>query len=293
MNRMIIVTLLLLIFNSCAENKNITTSGNSIQFGTESTLDIVTWNIQYFPKNNFTVDYLAELIDSMNVDIIAMQEIWGDGASNSFDNLKNQLDGWNGYRKSSGLAYLYKIEIVINDIYEINNLNEIIRTPYLLSINWNGQDIYIINNHFKAFGGAENEAERKIASEKIENYIKEYLEDLNVIVLGDLNDELNDEESINVFQNFIIDSTNYKFVDMDIAYGSSDNFSWPGWHQNTYNSAHFDHILITNELFDEFKNEGSSVQTIRIEEYFDNGWSEYENYISDHRPVGLRLKFSQ
>jgi endonuclease/exonuclease/phosphatase family metal-dependent hydrolase len=290
---MIIATLLLLVLNSCAENKKIITSGNSVQFGTESTLDIVTWNIQYFPKNNFTVDYLVELIDSMNVDIIAMQEIWGDGASNSFDNLKNQLDGWNGYRKSSGLAYLYKIEIVINDIYEINNLNEIIRTPYLLSINWNGQDIYIINNHFKAFGGAENEAERKIASEKIENYIKEYLEDLNVIVLGDLNDELNDEDSVNVFQNFIIDSTNYKFVDMDIAYGSSNNFSWPGWHQNTYNSAHFDHILITNELFDEFKNEGSSVQTIRIEEYFDNGWSEYENYISDHRPVGLRLKFSQ
>ena len=183
MNRMIIATLLHLILNSCAENKNITTSGNSIQFGTESTLDIVTWNIEQFPKNNLTVNYLAELIDSMNVDIIAMQEIWGDGASNSFDNLKNQLDGWNGYRKSSGLAYLYKIEIVINDIYEINNLNEIIRTPYLLSINWNGQDIYIINNHFKAFGGAENEAERKIASEKIENYIKEYLEDLNVIVL--------------------------------------------------------------------------------------------------------------
>jgi len=284
---MIIVTLLLFVLNFCAENKNIITSGNSIQFGTESTLDIITWNIEHFPKNNLTVNYLAELIDSMDVDIIAMQEIWGDGASNSFDNLKNQLDGWNGYRKSSGLAYLYKIEIVINDIYEINNLNEIIRTPYLLSINWNGQDIYIINNHFKAFGGAENEAERKIASEKIENYIREYLEDLNVIVLGDLNDELNDEESVNVFQNFIIDSTNYKFVDMDIAYSSSSNWSYPSW------PSHLDHILITNELFDEFENEGSSVETISLEEYFNNGWSEYENYISDHRPVGLRLKFSQ
>jgi SAM-dependent MidA family methyltransferase len=80
---------------------------------------------------------------------------------------------------------------------------------------------------------------------------------------------------------------------MNIAYGSSNNFSWPGWHQSTYNPAHFDHILITNELFDAFENEGSSIQTIRLEEYFDNGWTEYENYISDHRPVGLRLKFSQ
>ena len=287
MNRMIICALLLLVFNFCAENKNIITSGNSIQFGTESTFDIITWNIEHFPKNNLTVSYLAELINSMNVDIIAMQEIWGDGASGSFENLKIKLDGWDGYRKSSGLAYLYKTELTINSLTEINELNEIIRKPYLLSLTWSGQNIYVINNHFKAYGGAENEAERKIAAEKIENYINEYLEDLNVIVLGDLNDELNDEESVNVFQNFIIDSTNYKFVDMEIAYSSSSNWSYPSW------PSHLDHILITNELFNEFENEGSSVQTIRLEEYFDNGWSEYENYISDHRPVGLRLKFSQ
>ena len=286
MNRMIFGALLLLVFNSCAENKNIITSGNSIQFGTESTLDIVTWNIEHFPKNNLTVSYLAELIDSMNVDIIAMQEIWGDGASGSFENLKTKLDGWDGYRKSSGLAYLYKTELTINSLTEINDLNEIIRTPYLLSLTWGGQNIHVINNHFKAHGGAENEAERKIASEKIENYINEYLEDLNVIVLGDLNDELNDEESVNVFQNFINDSTNYKFVDMDLAYGSKANWSYPNY------PSHIDHILITNELFDEFESSGSSIQIIHIEDYFKNGWGEYEQYISDHRPVGLSLKFN-
>ncbi len=65
----------------------------------------------------------------MNVDIIAMQEIWGDGASGSFENLKTKLDGWDGYRKSSGLAYLYKTELTINSLTEINELNEIIRKP--------------------------------------------------------------------------------------------------------------------------------------------------------------------
>ena len=282
-----------MVIFSCAKNKVIDSSGPSINIGTDSNLDIITWNIERFPKQGeITVERLLEIIDSMDVDIIALQEIWGGGgATNSFDDLKNKLDGWDGYRKSSGLAYLYKTEIVINDIYEINDLNEIIRTPYLLSINWNGQDIYIINNHFKAFGGSDNEQQRKTASKKIKNYVNEYLGDKNIIILGDLNDELNDE-GVNVFQNFINDSTNYMFVDMNIAYGSSRNFSWPGWHQSTYNPAHFDHILITNELFDEFENEGSSVQTIRLEEYFDNGWTDYEKYISDHRPVGLSLKFN-
>ena len=287
MNRMIIGVLLLLVFNSCAENKNIITSGNSIQFGTESTLDIVTWNIEHFPKNNLTVSYLAELINSMNVDIIAMQEIWGDGASVSFENLKTKLDGWDGSRKSSGLAYLYKTELIFNRLSEIEELNDILRTPYLLSINIDGENIFIINNHLRANynDGNWDEDERKEALGKLEEYINQFLPEENVILLGDLNDELND--SMNVFQNFINDSTNYKFVDMDLAYGSKANWSYPGW------PSHLDHILITNELFDEFDNEGSSVQTIRLEEYFDNGWTEYENYISDHRPVGLRLKFSQ
>ena len=287
MNRMIIGALLLLVFNSCAENKNIITSGNSIQFGTESTLDIVTWNIEHFPKNNLTVSYLAELINSMNVDIIAMQEIWGDGASDSFENLKTKLDGWDGSRKSSGLAYLYKTELIFNRLSEIEELNDILRTPYLLSINIDGENIFIINNHLRANynDGNWDEDERKEALGKLEEYINQFLPEENVILLGDLNDELND--SMNVFQNFINDSTNYKFVDMDLAYGSKANWSYLGW------PSHLDHILITNELFDEFDNEGSSVQTIRLEEYFDNGWTEYENYISDHRPVGLRLKFSQ
>ena len=287
MNRMIIGALLLLIFNFCAENKNIFTSGNSIQFGTESTLDIITWNIEHFPKNNLTVNYLAELIDSMNVDIIAMQEIWGAGASGRFENLKTKLDGWDGSRKSSGLAYLYRSELIFNSLSEIEELNDIIRTPYLLSINIDEINIFIINNHLRANynDGNWDEDERKEALGKLEEYINQFLPEEKVILLGDLNDELND--SINVFQNFINDSTNYKFVDMDLAYGSKANWSYPSW------PSHLDHILITNELFDEFDNEGSSIETIHLEEFFDNGWNEYENYISDHRPVGLRLKFSQ
>ena len=287
MKKIVLIVLLLLFINSCAKNLDINNSYSFPPFGTDSTLDIITWNIQSFPKQqDITVNYLAELIDLMNVDIIAMQEIWGDGASNSFENLKNKLNGWDGHRKSSGLAYLYKTEIEVSNISEINELNDIIRTPYLLSIAWNGQNIYVINNHFKAFSGTENEEERKTASEQMEGYINEYLEDLNVIFLGDLNDKLDDDESVNVFQNFINDSTNYKFVDMNLAYGSKANWSYPNY------PSHIDHILITNELFDEFESSGSSIQIIHLEDYFKNGWGEYEQYISDHRPVGLSLKFN-
>ena len=36
-----------------------------ISFGTETTLDIVTWNIERFPKNGqTTIDYVIEIIDA-------------------------------------------------------------------------------------------------------------------------------------------------------------------------------------------------------------------------------------
>ena len=71
----------------------------------------------------------------------------------------------------------------------------------------------------------------------------------NVIIIGDLNDKLDDSVDNNVFQNFIQDNTNYQFVDINIALGESTNYSWPGWNQNTYPPTHLDHIIITNEIF--------------------------------------------
>ena len=223
----------------------------------------------------------------MDVDIIALQEIWGSGVSTSFDNLKKKLDGWDGYRKSSGLAYLYKTKIIINSISEINELNDIIRTPYMLSVNIGGQNIFILNNHLRAnYNGNWDEFERREALEKLEKYISNNLLEDNVIILGDLNDELHENENNNVFQDIINDNNNYKFVDMNIAHGSSANWSYPMW------PSHLDHIIITNELFDEFENAGSIVQTIHVDDYFEGGWNEYKNYVSDHRPVGFRLKFN-
>ena len=106
----IIILSLFMLFYSCAKDIVINSFGTSINIGTDSTLDIITWNIENFPKQDtVTIDYLSELIDSLDVDIIAMQEIWGNGASNSFQNLKNKLDGWDGYSNHQGLLIYIKL----------------------------------------------------------------------------------------------------------------------------------------------------------------------------------------
>ena len=102
-------------------------------------------------------------------------------------------------------------------------------------------------------------------------------------MLGDLNDELSDVPSNNVFQNLIDDFTNYLFTDYDIALGNSINWSYPSW------PSHLDHIAITNELFDEYALSDSSIETIRIDDYLTGGWTEFDENVTDHRPVGLKL----
>ena len=76
---------------------------------------------------------------------------------------------------------------------------------------------------------------------------------------------------------------NYKFVDLEIAHGNSIDWSFPDW------PSHIDHIIISNELFSIFDYEHSHCTTIKIDEFMDGGFYEYDQNISDHRPVGLKL----
>ena len=65
---------LLFLFYGCAENTFTQPPPSTLQFGTHETLDIITWNIENFPKSNdFTVEYLSQLIIELDADIVALQ----------------------------------------------------------------------------------------------------------------------------------------------------------------------------------------------------------------------------
>jgi hypothetical protein len=100
---------------------------------------------------------------------------------------------------------------------------------------------------------------------------------------GDLNDLLVEENPYNnVFKAFINDPQNYLFVDMEIAEGDEYYWSYPSW------PSHLDHILINKPLFDDFENEGSQIETIRLDDYFDSFY-QYDQNVSDHRPVAIKI----
>ena len=266
---------------------------DELYFGTDDALDIMTWNIEWFPKNGeITVEYVTQIIDVLDMDIVAIQEL---DDTVLFTQMLDNLIEYEGYFESSwfaGLAYIYKTEsIAINDIYEIYTTSPywspFPRSPMVMDMDFMGENYIIINNHFKCCGDGnlnlndegDEETRRFIASNLLKEYIDDNFPNTNVIVLGDLNDELTDNPINNVFQTIIDDSANYFFTDIEIAEGSSSEWSFPNW------PSHLDHILITNELFDN----NSYIEVIRIDDFMDGGFSEYDQNISDHRPVALKL----
>ena len=268
-----------------------------LSFGTETTLEIMTWNIEHFPKNGqTTVNYVIDIIEALDVDILAIQEV---DDIDSFNQLVDGLSSYNGYIESewfAGLAYIFKTDIIqINNIYEIYTSSEywnyFPRSPMVMDLHFMDERFIIINNHFKCCGDGileinntdDQETRRYFANDLLKEYIDTNFFDENVIVLGDLNDNLLDDAENNVFQMILDDDDNYLFTDFEIANGSNSDWSFPTW------PSHLDHILITDELFLEFENINSDIQTIKIDEYLTGGWSEYDENISDHRPVALKL----
>ena len=281
--------ILLIIFISLSISQDF----DELYFGSENDLDVMTWNIERFPKNgSITVNYVTQIINALDMDVIAIQEV--DDIS-SFNQLLYNLDGYEGYLESSwfaGLAFIYKTETIqINNIYEIYTTSPywspFPRSPMVMDMNYMGENYIIINNHLKCCGDdyldlndtGDEETRRYIASNLLKDYVDNNFSESNVIVLGDLNDSLSDNLANNVFQMIIDDTENYLFTDMDIAYSNPTMWSYPSW------PSHLDHILITNELFDN----NLYTDVIRIDNFMDGEFNEYDQYISDHRPVAIKL----
>ena len=291
-----ILFLILVLSTTLLKSQNL----NNLGFGTDSTFEVISWNIEWFPKNGTTTsNYVETILSNLQADIYALQEI---GDTTLLKSVVANIPGYECHFKSSyygGLAYVYNANTVsINNKYEIYTSqpywSAFPRSPQVLELTFEGEDYVIINNHFKCCGDgtlntndpSDEEMRRLTAVTLLKQYIDSVFINERVIVVGDLNDILTDSPTNNVFQSIINDNMNYMFTDMQIALGNPTDFSYPTW------PSHLDHILITNELFIDFQNPNSEIRCIKIDDYMNN-WNQYDNNISDHRPVGIKLEVGE
>jgi endonuclease/exonuclease/phosphatase family metal-dependent hydrolase len=267
-----------------------------LSFGTDSTFEVVSWNIEWFPKNGqATADSVKTILQSLAADVYALQEI---DDTTLLKQVVSTIPGYACHFKSSyygGLAYVYNTNTVqVNAKYEIYTSqpywNAFPRSPQVLELTFNNEEYVIIDNHLKCCGDgvldlndtSDEENRRLMAVNLLKTYMDNIFSNDKVIVVGDWNDILTDPTANNVFNSFL-NGSDYLFTDFPIALGSSANFSFPTW------PSHLDHILISDELFADFSKPNSMISCIRIDDYM-SSWNAYDNNISDHRPVGLKLK---
>jgi exonuclease III len=310
----ILLLTLMILFIGCKPEEPTTPTDNIPEIlnvssiGDSNKIEIVTWNIEHFPKADYTTEYVKAIIEGLGADVFILQEIQ---SRDSLAIMLSKMDDYNFYLQTNSIGL--NLAVIYNNVYiNIKSTVELFteddyyfasRPPLLANLEWqnNGirKDLSVINVHYKccgdnsisyvtdADGKWDDEYRRLKASELLEKYISDNLSDKNVIVAGDFNDAIDEVDSTNVFLPYIVKPSEYKFADMDMAIGDAINWSWQGW-SSSYPAIHFDHILVNNNLFDELDNSGV-VDVIKLEEYFNDGSSEYDKNVSDHRPVYLKF----
>ncbi|HWR74637.1 MAG TPA: endonuclease/exonuclease/phosphatase family protein, partial [Bacteroidales bacterium] len=254
--------------------------------GTSSSLDIVTFNVEGFPKAGYSsVTALAALLKTIDADAVALQEVASEA---DFIRMANLMPGWSGYfypidNDDWNLAYLFKdseIEVSLESARLLfkDDFYAFPRPPFEIMISHkpSGTDLYLINLHLKCCGGTDNENSRRTASQKLKEYLDSQRGDDAVVMLGDYNDEIASvNESENPFLNFVNDPDDYLFSDLAIAKGTPLWWSYPSW------PSHLDHILVTDEL-------AQYVDTTMVVKA-SPCYPDYADVLSDHRPVMVSI----
>lgn len=274
--------------------------------GTDTTLEVVTWNLKTFPyptpadqghDPQTTVDLVVDAVRGLEADIYALQEI---ESRRSFNEIVSRVDGYSGFRAESAgysinLALIYRDEGTLSDV----SITEIFtdegrpfpRAPLLMLFTYEGAEMAVIDNHLKCCGNGfidendswDEETRRRDACLMLEDYIDTNLPDRSVIVVGDFNDELDDPVENNVFANFLAAPDRWRFLDMEIALGPSNGWSYPSW------PSHLDHILVTDQLFAAAEMPDALIEVVPMHTVMSGGFNVYDRDLSDHLPVAVRL----
>ena len=259
------------------------------------TLDIVTWNVEWFgdasngpDDDNLQMQNAKTLIETIDADLYALQEI---SNANLFETLVTNLEGYSGvlanFDQTQRTAYIYKDETikVYQDQLISNGMNysdwAAGRFPFELfidaTINGETREMYLYNIHAKAFGEQSDYTQRINASRQLKVFLDNQRRSANVMVLGDFNDEILQSTYNNL-------ASPYKNFDDDSEYSILTKSLEVNGYTSYSRFSMLDHILISSELEDEWL-EGT--QRVENPNYIGNYLSE----TSDHYPVWTRFQY--
>lgn len=269
-------------------------------WGTDSTLDIACWNIEWFgssgngPSNNITqLKNAVAVIKKSDADVWGLCEIstaaYWDSLLKNLPEYSGAISEWSQEQKTaliykkSQFRFLYQRHILAVNDYDFANGRLPLEVALETTLNGRKDTLYILVIHLKANTGSTSEKltsynRRKNSSDAMRNFMlqnkwKKYM------VLGDWNDDVDKSIYNNLaspFSNTVSDTANFLFTTSSLsAKGSSSTVSY---------SEMIDHHLISKTMKPFYID--ASATTVNMQLYI----TQYSNTTSDHYPVFSRFK---
>lgn len=250
---------------------------------------VMTWNLEQFPRAAGTISAVADIVNNVGPDLLAIQEITDERA---FAQLANALPDYQGMTNDDHGAFmlvglLYRTETVnigrVETLFGDNSW-AFPRPPLAVWLTVRDGDdasfdFLIVVLHLKANLDDESQERRRLACEHLEQWMAREVAsgtEADIVVVGDWNDELTDRTSWNVFQVFLDRPESYTFLNLGLAQGGEFTYL-------PFESC-IDHILVTSSALDEYG--AGSTDILEL----DRNYPDYRDLISDHRPVLSRFQ---
>ena len=254
-----------------------------MKIGSADTLEIAAWNIENYPARNTTPARVADLIASMDLDVIVTEEI---ASETAWKELMARLPEHEGilsehrytptdYQK---IGVIYKPALVTpSDIklLFVADTYAFPRPPLSVELAIGSTQLQIIGVHLKAGVAPEDGDRRRIALETIDGYVRAQMaagaED-EIVIAGDYNEVLNTTAGQSNFAPLLSAPDLYTIHTKAAAEAGEVSF--------IPSSVMLDHITTTSPLADELA--GAQLVIPRLQTL-----PQYTSEVSDHLPVVL------
>ncbi|MGC3979401.1 MAG: T9SS type A sorting domain-containing protein [Paludibacteraceae bacterium] len=274
---------------------------------TQATIDfkVTTLNTEwlscatYGPDNdNLQINNIVTLINTVNPDVIALQEVGTSTSYTTIDTLVKKLGSstwagkiitWSADNCSQNQGVIFKkskVQLVNSSLIKDGGTStnwSSGRYPALYNLSFvvgaGSVSISLINIHSKAYNDETSYNKRKGASEGLKALLDgSSYNSRNIILLGDFNDYLVGTQCTtktdSPYKNFTDDTSNY----LGLTKGLVDPY---------YSSPVIDNIVISNELFSAYV-AGSVMRETAATQKITN----YTSTTTDHTPISATFRFT-
>jgi endonuclease/exonuclease/phosphatase family metal-dependent hydrolase len=248
--------------------------------GGPDTLDVATWNIEHFPKSDDAIALAADVIASLDLDVVVAQEIESVAA---WDELVARLPEHAGVLSSryQKIGVLYREPLIAasdGELLFVTDSWEFPRPPLRVQLTVGGATIDLVGLHLKAGVGSDDRQRRADAVAILDAWVRQQVDagaEDELLLVGDYNASLDPErpDLDEVWPPLLGAPDRYAVRTVEVAARGEVSFIPAG--------TILDHVVTTAGLDDEVGDRDAVIPDLAP-------WiASYEDRLSDHLPVVL------